>query len=362
MSASYDGGAYVRWVQRSLNRITGRSLAVDGKNMGPWRDVLADFKRALRITDPGLTAFQIGPTTQNQLIRLNHLSPDYVEWLQLKLNAGGEGGPAAAMAVAKAVKKFQTANPPLKADGWVGHATETALIARFGNPPGESGPPPKPAPEWLQIWHALPVQVRYARWITDMAARVGADQNMAGRLPKGGWDPVYKHFVGILGQTAKSRPKLLHRYFTMTDVDAIADAPMARVVNNPPKTAPDGGKLLDEQALRTVADRMSSTLDLYQHTLGMPMTPQEYAAQQQRFEELVFQTYQSIRSGFGHLAYLGNWGRQGFFDAKHQYILIIISTLSLSKESVYAAFRHNLPNPKSWEAPVGSWSALLGLD
>lgn len=361
MAGSFDRIDYVKWVQRSLNRIMGRSVPVDGKEFGPWRGALGEFKDALRISEPGLDKFQVGAKTQNELIRLSHLSPTYLQWLHSKLPGAGhwEGADGTAR-LQKALRAFQAKHPPLKQDGWVGHATETALINAYGAPPGNGGPPPAPAPEWLQNWNALPVQARYARWIADMAARVGADKHMAGRLPAGGWDPVYKHFLGILAKNAKASPKLLHFYFTDTDVSQIALAKMDRVVAHPPKKAPGGGKLLDEQALRLIAQQMSTTQDLYKLALGMPMTPQAYSLAQLDFEERVFQTYKAIQSGFMKLAFLNSWGNQGFFDAKYAYILIIISTLSLSEESVYSAFRHNLPDPASWEAPK-SLGGLLGL-
>jgi hypothetical protein len=137
---------------------------------------------------------------------------------------------------------------------------------------------------------------------------------------------VYKHFLGIPARNAKSPPKLL-----------------------------------DQEALRQIARQMTSTEDLFRLTLGHMNTPAAYAMAQQHFEEQVFQTYKAIQSGFMKLAFLGSWGRRGFFDAKHAYILIIIATLSLREESVYQAFRRNLPNPESWEAPA-SLGGLLGLD
>jgi peptidoglycan hydrolase-like protein with peptidoglycan-binding domain len=359
-AAGYDRIDYLRWAQRSLNRIMGRSVLVDGRSIGPWRAVLGDFKRDFGIKDPGLSVFEIGANTQNQMIRMNHLSPDYQAWLAGKLPGLGGAGKAGPGQLEKAIRAFQ-AKHQLKQDGWVGHATEAALVARYGAPPGNGGPPPQPAPEWLQLWNALPVQVRYARWISDMAARVGADQHMAGRLPEGGWDPVYKHFLGILARNAKATPKLVHFYFTDNNVSRIAAASMPLVVQNPPKKAPGGGKLVHEGALRQVAQQMSTTQDLFRLAMGTAMTPAAYAASQHLFEERVFQTYQAIRSGFMKLAFLGAWGNQGFFDAKYAYILIIISTLSLREESVYSAFRHNLPNPASWEAPK-PLAALLGLD
>lgn len=359
-AAAFDKIDYLRWAQRSLNRIMGRSVPVDGREFGPWREALGDFKRGFGIKDPGLTDFQIGANTQNQLIRLNHLSPDYVDWLAAKLPGGVAKGPAGQTHLEKAIRAFQ-AQRQLKQDGWVGHATEAALVSRYGQPPGNGGPPPKPVPESLQIWNALPFQVRYARWISDMAARVSSDQHMAGRLPKGGWDPVYKHFLGILARNAKANPKLVHFFYTAMDIENIAKADMPLVVNNRPKKAPGGGWLVHDGALLQVARQMTTTLSLYDHVMGALMTPAAYAASQQRFEEKVFQAYKDVGRGFGTLAHKGNWARQGIFDAKYQYLLIIISTLSLREESVYKAFRHNLPDPKSWEAPSGSWGSILGL-
>ena len=196
-----------------------------------------------------------------------------------------------------------------------------------------------------------------------MAARVGANKAKDGGrpVPKGGWDPMCQHMLGILAKNAKARPKLMHFCFTDTDVSQIALAKMDRVVNHPPQKAPAGGKLLDEQALCMIVQRMTSTEDQFKLTMGMVMTPQAYSNTQLIFEERVFQTFKAIQSGFMKMAFLGAWGRQGFFDTKYEYILIIIATLSLSDESVYSAFRHNLPNLSSWEAPK-SLAGLLGLD
>jgi len=51
----------------------------------------------------------------------------------------------------------------------------------------------------------------------------------------------------------------------------------------------------------------------------------------------------------------------GNYDSKYDYMLSVIATLSLSEDSVYSAFRHNMLNPASWEAPQ-ALAALLGLN
>jgi hypothetical protein len=153
----------------------------------------------------------------------------------------------------------------------------------------------------------------------------------------------------------------VHFYFTDLDVSQIATRDMPRVVSHPPKAAPGGGKLLDEQALRQILGMMTSTQELFELTMGMIMTPKDYASRHVVFDERVFETFKAIESGFRKLAFLGSWGKQGFFDAKYDYILIVIATLSLRDESVYKAFRDNLPDPSSWEAPA-ALAAVLGLD
>ena len=90
MASGFDRIDYVKWVQRALNRIMGRSLPVDGKEIGPWHGALGDFKEYLRINEPGLDKFQIGARTQNELIRLSHLSPTYAQWLHTKLPGAGD--------------------------------------------------------------------------------------------------------------------------------------------------------------------------------------------------------------------------------------------------------------------------------
>jgi len=97
------------------------------------------------------------------LVRLSHLSPTYLQWLHAKLpGAGNWEGADGASRLQKAICAFQAKHPPLKQDDWIGAKTETALIAVYGEPPGNGGPPPAPAPapEWLQVWNALPIQMR----------------------------------------------------------------------------------------------------------------------------------------------------------------------------------------------------------
>ena len=130
---------YIKWVQRSLNRLHGAAIPTDGAISGVYRSALRRFNRDYT----GREYDGVDETTQNQIIYANEGNGAYVAWVILALNAAGFGPFAITEtytpAVVAAIKKFQ-ARPGLgiKSDGYVGSKTELALIKASGLiPPGE---------------------------------------------------------------------------------------------------------------------------------------------------------------------------------------------------------------------------------
>jgi peptidoglycan hydrolase-like protein with peptidoglycan-binding domain len=149
---------YIKWVQRSLNRLYKVGLPINGRDSAGYRNAVRDFnKDHLGREDYD----KVDEKTQNQLIYVNMAVGDYVEWLIKALNKVGYG-PLDVTRVLdsshiKAIKAFQASRrPKIKADGYVGSKTELALIQASGfNPPGHivapTGNDPKRRPSTWKL-------------------------------------------------------------------------------------------------------------------------------------------------------------------------------------------------------------------
>jgi hypothetical protein len=126
-------------VQRSLNRVLGLQLITDGADNESYRDAIEQFQ-----ADEDLAMTRtIDRREQDLLIRLNHASSVYMDWVRQCLSSVGfnSGNDAAR------IQAFQKALG-LTADGWVGARTETAMIWATGkHPPGHQTTPSKPKPK-----------------------------------------------------------------------------------------------------------------------------------------------------------------------------------------------------------------------
>ncbi|MGA7980874.1 MAG: peptidoglycan-binding protein [Chromatiaceae bacterium] len=142
---------YVNWVKRSLNRLLGAELTIDGAPDARYRDAVKSFQSYEGISDDGI----VGPITQSHLIRANYLVADYVNWVRGVLRATlplpGLGSGATMSSADKAeIRRFQeyfglTHPGGLKIDGWVGAQTEMVMIGISGTlppGPGDIKPPP----------------------------------------------------------------------------------------------------------------------------------------------------------------------------------------------------------------------------
>ena len=127
-----DSKSYIQWVQRSLNRLVGSKLAVDGKAGPRYRDAVLAFQKKVRLPATG----NVDSKTQNQLILGNEKNAGYVRSIQQALNQKGariavDGikGPG----TTAAIKAFQrTRSPDLCVDGFVGAKTELLLLEPKG--------------------------------------------------------------------------------------------------------------------------------------------------------------------------------------------------------------------------------------
>lgn len=121
---------YLEWVQRSLNRILGANLTVDGRDTAAYRVAVQRFNETW---SQARSDSRVDEATQDELIAHSYLDPGYVAWIQgtlgsaLGLTLGAGNGILDADTV-KATKLFQH-KKGLRPDGWVGAKTETALIA-----------------------------------------------------------------------------------------------------------------------------------------------------------------------------------------------------------------------------------------
>lgn len=165
---------YISWVQRSLNRLLGTAMKIDGAPTPTYRANVQEFQFAYARPRTG----QMDSGDQNAMIKANHLTPEYVVWLQESLNTSGAGMGLTPDGIfgrktKTAVLSFQ-AYQGLVDDGWVGAKTETQLIKVVGiKPPGEiSGvtpkppaPKPKPKPKPVISHDPLTPEQRYDRVI-----------------------------------------------------------------------------------------------------------------------------------------------------------------------------------------------------
>ncbi len=166
---------YIRWVKGSLNLLLSSRLPDEGSNTAEYRAWVVQLQ-----TNQKLPAnAKVDEATQNSIIKLKRFNGDYIQWVRkgLKTTRVAPDLPLAEFwddQLTKAVKKFQMEReqePSLKADGWVGAKTETALIKYWGRlPPGRipvrrpPPPPPKPSPHWDPLSPDLRLNVWANAW------------------------------------------------------------------------------------------------------------------------------------------------------------------------------------------------------
>ncbi len=104
MASGISARDYIRWVQRSLNRLFDAGLIVDGATSADYYEWVQEFKWSR-----GLPADNVvDEGAQNALIKANHKEPVYVMWAQEALVKSGAGY-------------------DLKVDGIFGNKTKTSL-------------------------------------------------------------------------------------------------------------------------------------------------------------------------------------------------------------------------------------------
>ncbi len=152
---------YLCWAQRSLSR-HGWATPIDGADSPRYRDAVRRFQ--LEHMGAAVPSGDVEPATQDALIRLNHVHPDYTAWTQRVLLKQGLMSAATARAepimdrttsaTQKALRNLQ-GRVGLAQNGWVGAKTELVLLrTSAGHPPGADGkpqacraaPPPPPPP------------------------------------------------------------------------------------------------------------------------------------------------------------------------------------------------------------------------
>lgn len=163
---------YIKWVQRSLNRLNKAGLTINGTADNDYRNELSRFKIENKIKEPGLTDNQIGEKCQSEIIRMNHFDFNYANWIRKVLPNAPPPENAYDVLPDAAIRAFQS-KEKLKVDGWVGYKTELRLIQISGKePPVEDGGGGAPQiDQWVIWWNKLPKEESYVY----MSERIAED-------------------------------------------------------------------------------------------------------------------------------------------------------------------------------------------
>lgn len=130
---------YITWVQRSLNRVVDTAIAVNGKDSKKYRRAVKKFNRNFVIGTLDAPKDDVGVVTQDTIIRENETDYNYMTWVQIMLIILGYTNLAPTngrkdVKTRNAVKSFQRSHG-LKADGFIGFRTETAIVNDTNQPP-----------------------------------------------------------------------------------------------------------------------------------------------------------------------------------------------------------------------------------
>jgi len=202
---------YIEWVQRSLNRLLGVEIVTNGAITVPYRDAIEEFQFAYGLP----RTRDVASRDQDEIIKANHKTPEYVRWVQEVLVKVGAGMGLAPSGIWNKDTKIATqsfqAYIGLRDDGWVGAKTETALIRESRvTPPGHIRPgvplPPSPTrpPAPPVPIDPLPIEKRVDRVIGAIFWEIVHNPSMypntqqrkqlkclLGKLKRGGLDDKY---------------------------------------------------------------------------------------------------------------------------------------------------------------------------
>lgn len=212
---------YIKWVQRTLNRLYDVGLVTNGKISSKYRDALKRFN----LDYLGRLYNDVDSKAQNVMIMLNEQNRAYMAWVQGLLLRTGASSELAQTGkkdkiTTRYVKGFQ-AYQGLKDNGFIGAKTETALI-RAGKefPPGHAkriptngriDPQPKRSPAFTQKEAQVLADLIIGR--RSRKAEVLADlweALQAARKGIRGWIAAY--FKGLKTEFSSSGPDTFKSY------------------------------------------------------------------------------------------------------------------------------------------------------
>ncbi len=135
MSTTFEE-KYIQWVQRTLNRDLDSDLITNGRATADYREAVETFQLKHDLSITGL----VDRKDQDVMIKVNHQTKGYVNWLQEALRAAGVDSSLPITGVVddvtkRCIKSFQSFHH-LTDDGWVGAKTESELIESSGLLPG----------------------------------------------------------------------------------------------------------------------------------------------------------------------------------------------------------------------------------
>lgn len=188
---------YLRWVQRSLNRILKLNAPTDGKDTDGYRDRVEDFEHQ----EHRPVNRDIDASDQNYIIKANHAHGVYTSWAARTLRAKGYVGDS----LKAQVRSFQSSNG-LGKDGWIGPRTETALVRITGsNPPGTGSGGPKPTGPTKPKPKPKPPTAKTMSSVVATIGRAQAARSVPAKIkPCGVWtDEKIRKFIAAALQVAR---------------------------------------------------------------------------------------------------------------------------------------------------------------
>jgi hypothetical protein len=382
---SYDP-SYIKWVQRSLNRLIGSAMVVNGNpDVGKYREELGKYKTSRTLEEPGLKIDQIGKKCQNSIIMENMTFADggaYIGWLKKVLPSVG---PAANLPshFDQPVRDFQINENKkpgvnLEVDGVVGPKTELRLIELFKvEPPGSVPTDTSEAPQidaFIKSLNSMPKDKRYG-----FMMNVTADYYAK---PEGMWHPGIKELAqrlrahdvyGIPGQYFFTKGNVRYLCYgdpSIQESEYAGEGKIRKIPANP-KDPLNKLKLLIKPAnsifgyayydvndpkVQEILKRhfMYSASAMLHPFYAYPFTSRaHYDRQMEKFRHEILEIYKMVDLGIGEIYKLRG---QSHGEPSMRLAQALAKGLSRDHRHIYGAFKSQMP-PEWWQyespLPVG---------
>jgi hypothetical protein len=214
---------YLKWVQRSLNRVMSSGLSIDGADTAKYRLAVQRFNG--KWSGGKRDDSKVDKATQDELIAHNYTDQEYVGWIQealasvlgLRLDASVGVLDRDTVKATKAFQKAKGLHPAGKPpDGWVGPKTETALMTASSSvPPASARPrpvaPSPPSPHPSEQPTITPLTRNETRLFVWMLIGEQPREKTTGQLAR-----EFDEFTGL--QDLLAKPSLIRAFIRLGKV------------------------------------------------------------------------------------------------------------------------------------------------